>query len=104
MCGGGGGGNLTGRPSRGNGSTYYYYHCRKGCKNRIRSEKAHTMLKNDILKEISVSDNVLALYKEILIDIQQKKRGNKLKDKIVIEKKIEDTIKALETVEGKLIK
>ncbi|WP_271768769.1 recombinase family protein [Aquimarina algiphila] len=97
------GGTLTGSPSKGNGGVYYYYHCRSGCKNRIRSEKAHEMFKNDVLKDISVNDNVLALYREILIDVQRKKRYCKLNNKVQVENKIVGMQNNLEAAEDKLI-
>ena len=61
------------------------------------------MFEKDILKEIHVNDNVIALYKDILLDLQHKKRGNKRNNESLIQKKIEETIQALETVEDKLI-
>ncbi|WP_417558732.1 recombinase family protein [Mesoflavibacter zeaxanthinifaciens] len=98
------GGTLTGSPSKGNGGVYYYYHCRNGCKNRVRSEKAHKMLENDILRNIKVNNNVLELYKEILTDIQRKKRGDKVNSQELVKKKIKETSMSLEVAEDKLIK
>ncbi len=95
--------NLTGSTSNGNGGKYDYYHCRSGCKNRILSTKAHSMFKNDVLKDIDVNDNVMTLYREILMDVQRKKRDSKLSDKVQVENKIVDMQTNLELAEDKLI-
>ena len=96
------GGSLTGSISKGNGGNYSYYHCRKKCKNRIPSLSAELMFKNEILESINVNENVLELYKEIIIDIQKNKFGNKTKSMNQIKIKIDETTAKIENTEDKL--
>ncbi len=69
--------NLTGSVSKGNGGKYAYYHCRKGCSNRISSERAHELFSERILSEIKVNDNILELYVEIVKDVFSNLKGDK---------------------------
>jgi hypothetical protein len=95
------GGSLTGSVSKGNGGKYGYYHCRGKCKNRISAIKAEKMVNEKCLKPIDVNDNVLELYKEILIDVQKNKRGNKSEEITQINMKINDAIDIIEKTEDK---
>jgi site-specific DNA recombinase len=97
------GGTLTGSPSKGNGGVYHYYHCRSRCKNRIRSEKAHEMLTKVILNTINVNDNVLELYKDILIDVQRQKSGSKKQSQKKIIAQINESENNIESLEDKLV-
>lgn len=97
------GGTLTGSPSKGNGGIYYYYHCRSGCKNRIRSEKAHKMLNDDVLSSISINENIIELYEQILKDIQKNSRAAKKQNKASLLLKIKNTEKNLENLEDKFV-
>ena len=95
--------NLTGSTSTGNGGKYNYYHCRKGCKNRILSHNAHTMFKEQVLDKITVNENVLSLYKEILRDVQSKKRNIQKINRTDLERQIKDKQNGLELTEDKYI-
>jgi hypothetical protein len=95
------GGSLTGSVSKGNGGKYGYYHCKGKCKNRISAIKAEKMVNEKCLKPIDVNDNVLELYKEILIDVQKNKRGNKSEEITQINMKINDAIDIIEKTEDK---
>ena len=53
--------NLTASSALGNGGKYYYYHCFDGCKNSISTGKVHKTL-NDILENMSVSEEIKNLY------------------------------------------
>ncbi|MDC1276930.1 recombinase family protein [Algibacter sp.] len=96
------GGSLTGSISKGNGGDYAYYHCRKKCKNRISALLAELMFKNEVLESVSVNDNVLELYKEIIIDIQKNRLGSKTKSMNQIKIKIDETTSKIENTEDKL--
>ncbi|MFH6767470.1 recombinase family protein [Gaetbulibacter aquiaggeris] len=98
------GSSLTGSISKGNGGDYAYYHCRKTCKNRISAVSAELMFKNEVLDSINVNDNILELYKEIIIDMQKNKLGNKIKTMNQIKIKIDETSAKIENTEDKLAK
>ncbi len=95
------GATLTGSVSKGNGGNYGYYHCRGECKNRISAIKTEKMFSDKILKNIKVNGNVFELYKEILIDVQKNKRGNKTEEIAQITIKINDVIDIIEKTEDK---
>ncbi|WP_304142244.1 recombinase family protein [Mesoflavibacter zeaxanthinifaciens] len=95
--------NLTGSISKGNGGKYGYYHCRKGCKNRIPSNTAHQLFHDDILSKIAVNTNVIELYKETITDVLKSKKGNQSQQIVNLKEQIEQTIKDIETLEDKLI-
>ncbi|MFK7833245.1 MAG: recombinase family protein [Winogradskyella sp.] len=95
------GATLTGSVSKGNGGYYGYYHCRGECKNSISAIKTEKMFSDKILKSIKVNTNVIELYKEILIDVQKNKRGNKTEEIAQITIKINDVIDIIEKTEDK---
>ena len=92
---------LTGSVSKGNGGNYGYYHCRGKCKNRISALSTEKTFTDEVLNSINVNDNVLELYKEIIIDNQKSKRGNKADKIIQIKTKIQETIDITEKTEDK---
>ena len=61
------GGTLTGSASKGSGGLYYYYHCMKGCKERISADKVNKRF-IDALSMISTSKNVIDTYYNIMAD------------------------------------
>ncbi len=66
------GGKLTGSASKSSsGNRYYYYHCRKGCKERFRADKFNEVFL-DYLKSFQVPNEILALYYAIMKDLFQK--------------------------------
>ena len=95
------GGTLTGSVSKGNGGTYGYYHCRGKCKNRISAINTEKMFTCNVLKRINVNDNIFELYKEIIIDVQKSKRGNKTEKIAQIKTKINETINIIQNTEDK---
>lgn len=57
---------LTGSASTGRlGGKYYYYHCRKGCKERFKVKEAHALF-DAYISSLTVSEGKAALYLEIL--------------------------------------
>src|SRR5690606_576415 len=97
------GATLTGSVSKGNGGNYGYYHCRGKCKNRISAIKTEKIFSDKILKNINVNGNVFELYKQILIDVQKSKRGNKTEEIAQINIKINDVIDNIEKTEDKYV-
>ncbi|WP_420851018.1 recombinase family protein [Polaribacter marinus] len=93
------GDNLTGSPSKSrNGNYHYYYHCntRKGCRERFKVELAHCEL-DKIFTSIKPTNEVLELFKEILIDVYKSSQNNRTntvkklkKEKIQIENKLDN--------------
>ncbi len=61
------GGTLTGSASKGTGGLYYYYHCMKGCKERVSAERVN-MRFIDALSTITVNKNVIDTYYRIMAD------------------------------------
>ena len=95
--------NLTGSVSKGNGGSYGYYHCKNGCKNRIPVVKAHQLFEEQVLDKIVVNQNVLLLYKDIVKDTLNKRKGNHLGVVSDLEKEVEKTKRDLESIEDKLV-
>jgi len=75
------GSNLTGSPSKSrNGDYHYYYHCnpKKGCKERFSVKIAHSKLAT-LLRELKPREEVVVLFKEILIDEYKLSQVNRIK-------------------------
>ncbi|MFN4910165.1 MAG: recombinase family protein, partial [Flavobacteriales bacterium] len=88
--------NLTGSVSKGNGGKYAYYHCRKGCSNRISSERAHELFSEKILSEIKVNDNIVELYVEVVKDVFSNLKGDK-------KTRLQSIAEQINELEGKII-
>lgn len=93
--------NLTGSISKGNGGKYAYYHCRKGCKNRISGEEAHALFVEQVLSKIRVNSNVLDLFREILIDSIRNKKGDKVSRLEDVSRQISEAEELLISIEDK---
>jgi site-specific DNA recombinase len=61
---------LTGSASKGNGGSYFYYHCGDGCGERFKAEEANDKFKKELMK-ISANKNVIQLFQFILRDYSQ---------------------------------
>ena len=70
------GGNLTGSRTKGNGGTYDYYHCQKGCKERFRAETANECF-SELLHSIQVPREVAQLDLAIMQDVFAEKEGDR---------------------------
>lgn len=68
--------NLTGSSSKGNGGTYYYYHCTKGCNERFKSVNLHSSFEN-WLGQISFNPKIGALYLAIMEDVFKTNEGDR---------------------------
>lgn len=58
------GGNLAGSAAKGNGGTYYYYHCQHGCKERVRAEEANDRFIKQLGKSMP-KEKYLLLFERI---------------------------------------
>ena len=61
------GGTLTGSASKGTGGLYYYYHCMKGCKERVSADRVNKRF-IDALSTITTNKNVIDTYYRIMAD------------------------------------
>ena len=86
----------TGSGSKGNGGTYFYYHCQNGCKKRAKAEEANLVF-SDYLKSFQVYPEVSNLYVAIMEDIFKTKEGDR-------DKEIDRFQKTLAQLETKLFK
>lgn len=86
----------TGSGSKGNGGTYFYYHCQNACKERVKAEEANLVF-SDYLKSFQVHPEVSNLYMAIMEDIFKTKEGDR-------EKEIDRFQKNLAELETKLFK
>ena len=96
------GGNLTGSRCRGNGGHYYYYHCRKGCKERFRAEHANTAFRV-FLASISVPPEVVELFLAVLQDIFNENEGSREEEVARIESEIAKVDEKLFKVDEKFL-
>lgn len=62
---------LTGSASKGNGSHYFYYHCRSGCKERFRAMEANATFSGH-LTAISNKEKLFRSFELILKDANKK--------------------------------
>lgn len=86
------GGNLTGSTSTGRaGGKFFYYHCKRKCKERIPANVLHDAVIED-LKSITACREILELYYNILLDVFKKKG----KDETAEGKRVEAEIKKTE--------
>lgn len=69
----------TGSGSKGNGGTYFYYHCQNGCKERVKAEQANLVF-SDYLKSFQMHPEVSNLYMAIMEDIFKTKEGDRDKE------------------------
>ncbi len=88
------GGNLTGSAANGHGGKYYYYHCRKGCKERFRADAANANFEA-LLERISGNKKVLKSFELILTDSFKKDGTGK-------EAELKKIAKELATLQGRL--
>jgi site-specific DNA recombinase len=58
---------LTGSASKGNGGRYYYYHCQKGCKERVKADTVNNKFLSE-LHGIKANENVIDLFEEIMLN------------------------------------
>ncbi|QKX07586.1 hypothetical protein HN014_10530 [Aquimarina sp. TRL1] len=87
---------LTGSKSKGKMGVYYhYYHCRNGCKERLRAKDAHDMF-DRLLKQVTIDESISELY----CDAAKEKLGANQRVRTGKMNKIREEITALkETIE-----
>lgn len=70
------GNKLTASSSKGRSKHYSYYHCQHGCTERHDAIGANQEF-SDYLKSMTISDEVVELYNEILADVFKEREGTK---------------------------
>ncbi len=70
------GGNLTGSAAKGNGGTYFYYHCQRGCPERFSAEAANKAFERE-LDHLVIAPEVAQLYLNMMEDIFKEQEGDR---------------------------
>ena len=98
------GGNLTGSAAKGNGGTYWYYHCQKGkgCAERFRADEANEQFV-ERLRSIAVAPEVARLHLAVMEDIFREKEGSRDQQIADVDAEIERLEKRLFDVDEKFI-
>ncbi|MFZ1288683.1 MAG: recombinase family protein [Melioribacteraceae bacterium] len=88
---------LTASISKGNGGKYTYYHCQRGCKERIRSTKIEEKL-IDIFNKIKIKPEIISLFHEVLKEITNRTETEKVSSLSKLEDQlngVEDNIRTI---------
>lgn len=94
---------LTGSGSRSrNGDRHFYYHCREGCKMRLRADKLDQMI-IALLKDIKPTQEALELYVEILKEATEQRHWQQQQQRTTITKQINTLQEKLGQLEEKFI-
>lgn len=95
-------GNFTGSASTGRHKVkYYYYHCREGCKERVKRADAHNMLEA-FLSNLVIDQGAADLYFDILKEQYGANKGSKTKKINQIKTQIQETRDIIEKAEDNL--
>ena len=96
--------NLTGSATKGNGGTYFYYHCQqgKGCTERFRADKANEQLV-ERLRSIAVAPEVARLHLAVMEDIFCEKEGSREQQIANVDAEIKKLEKRLFDVDEKFV-
>jgi site-specific DNA recombinase len=88
--------NLTGSASKGrHGGRFYYYHCRSGCKERVKASEVHEIF-DHLISIMTIDQGVADLY----VDIMKEQYGDDKASRTRKINKIESQINTLkETIE-----
>ena len=95
------GNQLTASSSKGRGGYYHYYHCKGGCKERIRAEDAHELF-DALLEQITISKEVSELYYEILKEQYKEDKGSRQIKITKLQKQVSEIEATIETAEDNL--
>ncbi len=66
------GGMLSGSGSRGNGGTYYYYHCKSACRFRHRSDRVNKQFERELYKWVP-KPGMIEAYCEVVNSVYKKR-------------------------------
>lgn len=94
--------SLTGSASTGRlGGKYYYYHCRKGCKERFKVADAHALF-DKYIASLTVSPGKAALYLQILKEQYGNNKESKARKIAKMKTEIETLKQTIEKAEDNL--
>jgi len=94
---------MTGSASRGKlGTRYFYYHCNKCRKERLRADLVNEKTV-DFLKEISFDEDAAQLYNEVVRDVFKEKGGDNTSDINKLKKELKTAKERLERAQTLLI-
>ena len=79
---------LTGSASKGNGGRYFYYHCKKGCNERIKAQQANDLFVKG-LETLSFRKTAIDLYYIAVKDAFYGNEKDKTQQLVQIKKEIE---------------
>jgi site-specific DNA recombinase len=95
------GAKLTGSASKGNGGRYFYYHCQKGCNERIKADEANKTFIEEV-ERASNDPKGIDLFKKELTSHAQKNKKIKFNGLQEIEKEIEKNLQRIENLKDKV--
>ena len=95
--------NLTGSSSKGNGGTYYYYHCTKGCNERFKNNELHNNFYS-WLSDISFKPEIGSLYLAVMEDVFKTNEGDRETEIKKLETKITEETKFMDDAARSLVK
>ncbi len=96
------GNKLTASVSTGNGGKYYYYHCLKGCRERIKVDEAHKALIK-LLHSYSFKPEIKELFRTVVMDTIKESTGNRNTRLSTINTEIEKIRQRLSSLQDKYI-
>jgi len=97
-------GKLTGSWSKGRSKKYPYYHCRtKGCTLYVRKEVLEEEF-YQCLKELQPKQEIMNLFKEIVLDVWKKKKEESFKEVKRLEKEMQKLMEKKERINELAIK
>ena len=93
---------LTGSGSISRDKTmHYYYHCQKGCKERVRADLMNSAFIS-FMNELTVKKEVADLYYQVLLDVYKSNEGDRKKKIYEIDVEIQKLKQVIFQVENRL--
>jgi site-specific DNA recombinase len=96
------GSKLTASASKGNGGKYFYYHCVRGCKERIKAEELNLAM-TKLLQHYTFKPEIKDLFKEVVMDSIKGSSQDTQAKLQHIQLEIEKTRQRLESLQDKFI-
>jgi DNA invertase Pin-like site-specific DNA recombinase len=89
---------LTGSGSKGNGGTYFYYHCTGGCKERVKASIVNDAFLG-MLRSITINEGALKIFELALADACASSREDTEKEQVKVAGEIETYKKRLSHIQ-----
>ena len=94
--------NLTGSASNGHGGRYFYYHCRHGCSERIRADKANTNFV-ELLSQVNYFKPVINLFFDVIENFFKNNGINKSQKQKALKEEMEKMNKRLMSAQNMML-